>query len=75
MHLLATEPVDFEVSGKRFSMAKGDTIHTENSHKFTRRSANTLLLAGGWTPQKRWTDAEERFSLILAQATEQRDAP
>ena len=75
MHLLATEAVDFEVSGKRFSMAEGDTIHTENSHKFTRRSANTLLLAGGWTPQKRWTDEEKRFSLILARATEHRDAP
>ncbi|MEX0341121.1 MAG: L-histidine N(alpha)-methyltransferase [Erythrobacter sp.] len=75
MHLHATRDITFEVSGESFSLAKDETIHTENSHKFTRRSAYTLLLAGGWTPVKRWLDGEERFSLILARATEQRDAP
>ncbi|WP_421992143.1 L-histidine N(alpha)-methyltransferase [Qipengyuania sp.] len=75
MHLRATRDIDFEVSGERFSMAEGETIHTENSHKFTRRGAYTLLLAGGWTPVERWLDAQERFSVILARATEQREAP
>ncbi len=75
MHLQATRDFTFEVSGESFSMREGETIHTENSHKFTRRSANTLLLAGGWTPLRRWLDQEERFSLILARATEHRDAP
>ncbi|QYJ06540.1 L-histidine N(alpha)-methyltransferase [Qipengyuania flava] len=75
MHLKATRDIAFEVSGESFSMKQGQTIHTENSHKFTRRSANMLLLAGGWTPVKRWLDSEERFSLILAKSTEQREAP
>ena len=75
MHLEATADIAFEVSGERFTMARGETIHTENSHKFTRRSANTLLLAGGWTPEQRWLDDDARFSLILARATEFRTAP
>jgi len=75
MHLRASRTIRFEVSGCCFSMEKGETIHTENSHKFTRRSANVLLQAGGWTPLNRWLDSEERFSLILARATEHRDAP
>ena len=75
MHLEATRDIAFEVAGRSFTMRKGETIHTENSHKFTRRSANTLLLAGGWTPKARWTDDGDRFSLILAEATEKRDAP
>jgi dimethylhistidine N-methyltransferase len=75
MHLVATRDLSFEVSGERFAMRKGETIHTENSHKFTRRSANVLLFAGGWTPEKRWLDPDKRFSVILARATEQRDAP
>ncbi|WP_369027186.1 L-histidine N(alpha)-methyltransferase [Qipengyuania sp. RANM35] len=75
MHLEAKRDIAFEVSGRRFFMRKGETIHTENSHKFTRRSANILLLAGGWTPLERWLDKGERFSLILARATEHRDAP
>ena len=75
MHLVAREDIAFEVSGRRFTMRMGETIHTENSHKFDRRSQNLLLLAGGWTPVERWLDGEGRFSLILAEATPPRDAP
>jgi uncharacterized SAM-dependent methyltransferase len=75
MHLEALRPIEFEVSGRRFAMALGETIHTENSHKFSRRSSNALLLAGGWTPRCRWLDGEGRFSLILADATVPRSAP
>ena len=75
MHLEAAEAIEFEVSGRRFAMARGETIHTENSHKFDRRSQYTLLLAGGWTPVERWLDGQGRFSLILAEATRPRNAP
>jgi uncharacterized SAM-dependent methyltransferase len=75
MHLEAKEDIAFEVSGQRFGLAAGETIHTENSHKFDRRSQYTLLLAGGWTPIERWLDSEDRFSLILAEATRPRNAP
>ena len=75
MHLEALEDTTFEVSGTRFTMQAGETIHTENSHKFDARSASTLLLAGHWTPVQRWVDPEERFSVILAQATVPRSAP
>ncbi|ALE16889.1 hypothetical protein AMC99_01598 [Altererythrobacter epoxidivorans] len=75
MHLVAQEDMSFEVSGRRFAMKRGESIHTENSHKFERRTSTTLLLAGGWTPIRRWLDTEERFSLILAEATIPRSAP
>jgi L-histidine Nalpha-methyltransferase len=75
MHLEAMHGIEFSVSGERFAMAEGETIHTENSHKFTRRSADMLLHAGGWSPRKRWLDSKERFSLILAEATDPRKAP
>ena len=75
MHLEAARSITFEVAGEQFAMEAGETIHTENSHKFTRRSANLLLAAAGWTPRARWVDAAERFSLILAEATAPRSAP
>ena len=75
MHLVAEKPLDFSVAGRDFSMDKGETIHTENSHKFTDRSSNLLLLAGGWTPTRRWLDEAGRFSLILAEAAVPRNAP
>jgi uncharacterized SAM-dependent methyltransferase len=75
MHLVATRDIAFEVSGRSFQMAEGESIHTENSHKFTRRSSHLLLQAAGWSPRKRWRDSKKRFSLILAEATEPRNAP
>ena len=75
MHLVATADINFKVSGQDFSLKKGETLHTENSHKFDRRTSNTLLLAGGWTPTHRWLDRKGRFSLVLADATIPRSAP
>lgn len=75
MHLVAQSDIAFTVDGREFAMAAGETIHTENSHKFDRRTSNMLLLAGGWEPQVRWLDSEGRFSLLLAEAKPNRSAP
>lgn len=75
MHLVARRDVSFTVSGERFAMAAGESIHTENSHKFTKRSAQLLLAAGGWEPRARWTDEARQFSLVLAESCAPRSAP
>jgi len=75
MHLAATRDFAFAVAGHAFAMRRGETIHTENSHKYDFRSAATLLLAGGWTPRVHWSDAAHRFAVILADASELRMAP
>lgn len=75
MHLVADKDIAFEVAGQSFTMAQGETIHTENSHKFDRRSTNLLLLAGGWVPRQRWLDSEGRFSVLLAEAKPTASAP
>ena len=75
MHLVAACDMDFIVDGRAYHMAKGETIHSENSHKYGPRDANLLLRAGGWTPVATWDDADPEFALILAKATEFRSAP
>ena len=75
MHLVATRDVDFTISGKSFAFRKGESIHTENSHKYPQRGARLLLLAGGWTPIAEWEDAGEDFSIVLAEAQPNRFAP
>jgi uncharacterized SAM-dependent methyltransferase len=75
MHLEARRDVAFEVDGVHFAMRAGETIHSENSHKYGARDARLLLLAGGWTPREEWTDAAEIFSLVLAEADPERFAP
>ena len=68
MHLEALRAIGFEVSGRHFEMRAGETIHTENSHKYDPRSAGTLLLAGRWEPVRTWSDADDRFLVVLARA-------
>ncbi|MEM1194582.1 MAG: L-histidine N(alpha)-methyltransferase [Pseudomonadota bacterium] len=75
MHLVAARSLQFTVADRAFTMSKGDSLHTENSHKFSRRTSYMLLLAGGWEPQARWLDADKRFSLLLAEAKPPRTAP
>ncbi|THD34506.1 MAG: L-histidine N(alpha)-methyltransferase [Sphingomonas sp.] len=75
MHLEAREDVTFTIEGRPFSIAAGETIHTENSHKYGPRDARILLRAGGWTPIAEWTDPEDQFALYLAEAQAPRPAP
>jgi len=75
MHLEATRDADFTVDGRPFSIAAGETIHTENSHKYGPREARILLRGGGWTPVAEWTDPDGLFAVILAEAQPERPAP
>ena len=75
MHLEALEDTAFTVDGRPFTIAKGETIHTENSHKYADRDARILLRAGGWTPIERWSDADGLFAVYLAEAQPEQPAP
>jgi dimethylhistidine N-methyltransferase len=68
MHLAAIRDIRFTIAGNAFSMRAGESIHTENSHKYGTRDARLLLRAGHWSPVREWTDAAGMFSLILAEA-------
>lgn len=75
MHLEAQCDIVFTVCGQNFAMDAGETIHTENSHKYDERSATTLLLAGGWEPVHSYRDEGNRFAVILAKAATARITP
>ena len=75
MHLVAKRDVSFTIDGHNFAFTRGSSIHTENSHKYGPRGGRVLLLAGGWTPLREWTDEDGDFALILAEAMPNRFAP
>jgi L-histidine Nalpha-methyltransferase len=75
MHLEALRDVEFAVDGTGFAMKAGETIHTENSHKYGLRDSRLLLRAAGWGVVEQWTDPDERFAMILAEAEAPRFAP
>jgi len=63
MHLAALRDVDFEAAGADFSLRRGETIHTENSYKYTPEEARFLARAAGWEPMAMWVDPDRLFSL------------
>jgi uncharacterized SAM-dependent methyltransferase len=75
MHLEAQRDVEFTVDGRTFAMDAGETIHTENSHKYGPNGGRMLLRAGGWTPIREWTDPQDWFGLMLCEAQPLRMAP
>jgi len=75
MHLEAVRDVTFTVCGRSFSFRAGETIHTENSHKYGHRDSRILLRAAGWGVVAEWTDEQEWFSILLAEAEPPRSAP
>ncbi|NIJ22008.1 dimethylhistidine N-methyltransferase [Sphingomonas naasensis] len=75
MHLEAQRDVAFTVEDRPFAIAAGETIHTENSHKYGPNGGRMLLRAGGWTPIREWTDPQDWFALALCEAQPLRMAP
>lgn len=68
MHLLATSAQTATIGGQEFSFREGESIHTENSHKFTLDSIARLMAEGGFTIEKSWTDKDKLFSVHYAVA-------
>lgn len=68
MHLEALSDLEFSVADRDFAMQMGETIHTENSHKYSLLTASNLLVSGGWEPVVHYTDGDEQFMVMLANA-------
>ena len=67
MHLVARRDTAFTAAGHHFAMAAGETIHTENSYKWTLPESRLMARASGWVPAQVWTDPAERFAVHLWQ--------
>ncbi len=63
MHLESQKDQNTSILGKNISFSKGETIHTENSHKYTIESFRNLAQKAGWKPLKHWTDQAKLFSI------------
>ncbi|GGB28206.1 dimethylhistidine N-methyltransferase [Tistrella bauzanensis] len=63
MHLESLTDQIVQVAGRGIRFRKGETIHTENSHKYTPTGFARLVRRGGWRTDACWTDPERLFSL------------
>jgi len=65
MHLVATCDQTIEVAGQAYTLAAGDSLHTEMSHKYTIEGFEELAKQAGWQLTQHWTDSRNRFALLL----------
>ncbi len=63
MHLASLKRQKVKVAGSVIDFRAGDTIHTENSYKYTPGSFSALARGARWTPVEMWTDSEQLFSV------------
>jgi dimethylhistidine N-methyltransferase len=63
MHLISKKAQTVRVLGRSFSFRAGETIHTENSYKYSLERFKALAQGSGWTPRESWTDPDGMFSV------------
>jgi dimethylhistidine N-methyltransferase len=63
MHLESPKAQSVTVAGRTFDFRAGETIHTENSYKYTVESFRALAEDAGWRPVATWTDAKDYFAV------------
>ena len=63
MHLASLKRQKVRVCGETFDFRIGETIHTENSYKYSVESFVALARGNGWAPVAVWKDADNLFSV------------
>lgn len=63
MHLVSTREQEVSVAGRRFGFAAGETIHTENSYKYSVEEFQSLARQAGFDAAQCWIDPQRLFSI------------
>lgn len=68
MHLHSRKAQKVRLCGRTIGFARGESIHTENSYKYSIPRLRKLARKSGWTLKKTWTDAQSMFSVHALRA-------
>lgn len=68
MHLKSLKDQTAHAAGREFRFSAGETIHTENSHKFTPDGFSSLAGEAGWRTLRLWTSPEPAFAVFMLAA-------
>lgn len=74
MHLASLKRQKVRIAGETVDFRAGETIHTENSYKYSIDSLNALAGGVGWRQIQAWTDPKKYFA-VVAYRLEQKPAP
>ena len=68
MHLVSCRNQTVTVAGQEFAFQDEESIHTENSYKYSIEGFQELAGKAGWHAKDVWTDQDRLFSIHLLQA-------
>lgn len=67
MHLISTRDQVIAVAGQSLAFKQGESLHTENSYKYTLEEFQALARRAGFDSLAAWTDADRLFSVHYLQ--------
>ncbi|MFC3069808.1 ergothioneine biosynthesis protein EgtB [Phenylobacterium soli] len=68
MHLASLRDQEVRLAGRAFRFAEGETLHTENSAKFTVEGFGALAGRAGWMLERAWVSPTPAFATVLLRA-------
>ena len=68
MHLVSARRQSVRLGGHAFEFAQGESLHTENSYKYTVDGFRDMARRAGMSPGPVWIDGGDRFSLHWLEA-------
>ncbi len=63
MHLVSEQPQVVHLGGRTFTFGAGETIHTEDSHKYSLDTFGRLTSEAGFSLVRQWLDPKKYFSV------------
>ncbi|HLH85747.1 MAG TPA: L-histidine N(alpha)-methyltransferase [Thermoplasmataceae archaeon] len=66
MHLVSTRNQSYNIGGITIRFREGESIHTENSYKFTTGDLKKMLVGAGFSETHVWKDSRDLYALITA---------
>jgi dimethylhistidine N-methyltransferase len=63
MHLVSRQRQKVALGGECYEFDEGETLHTENSYKFTVEGLRALAVRAGFAPGPVWIDEQKLFSV------------
>jgi dimethylhistidine N-methyltransferase len=65
MHLVSLAAQSVHIQGRAFRFKEGESLHTENSHKYTQEAFARLASQAGWQVAQSWCSETPSFAIFL----------
>ena len=69
MYLVSKCNQSIQIGDRTIDIARGERIHTENSHKYSREELENVTASAGMPCEQIWSDEDERFMVALLRSS------